>query len=189
MTKDTGTLLAQVIPVLGVALGIELRAAAAQISANRREGARLGTDPAVAYYGVGVAVILAAGELVAIAAANGVRDLPWTYLWASSILPGSGLLGLALTISIVAVFLLPAQIFAPALFIPVFIPILRSVSYRKRDSLLLMTPIYAHIFAAKICWRVAFSSVYRLAATARAVPFRRVGQLTAVRPPNTSDQI
>lgn len=48
------------------------------------------------------------------------------------------------------------KMFAPILFIPVFIPILRSVSYRKRDSLLLMIPIYAYIFAAKVCWRAAF---------------------------------
>jgi hypothetical protein len=103
-----GTLLAQVIPVLALALGIELRSAARQIRADRRDGTPSGPTPSAAYYGVFIAVVLAAGEQLSIAAAAGVKDLHWDYLWATSIIPNSGLLGSMLTISIIGVFLTPA---------------------------------------------------------------------------------
>lgn len=114
VTRDTGTLLAQVIPVMALALGIELRAFATKIDADRREDGKVDgrergqADYAAAYVGVFIAVILAAGEQVAIAAANGVDNFAVRHLWTNPLVPESPPLGNVLTLSIVAVFLLPA---------------------------------------------------------------------------------
>lgn len=55
-----------------------------------------------------IAVILAAGEQVAIAAANGVHNFTMRHLWTNPLVPESPPLGNVLTLSIAAVFLLPA---------------------------------------------------------------------------------
>ncbi|WP_170213135.1 hypothetical protein [Catellatospora citrea] len=111
MTREAGTLLAQIIPVLALALGLELRAFAVRVRADQRESRRGdedGSQHVGAAIGVFVAVVLAAGEQLAIAAANGIENFTLRETWTVPFAPGSPLLGGALWLSIVAVFLLPA---------------------------------------------------------------------------------
>jgi len=99
---------------MALALGIELRAFATKIDADRREEGKADSpergraDYFAAYVGVFIAVVLAAGEQVAIAAANGVDNFTVRHLWTNPLVPESPPLGSVLALSIVAVFLLPA---------------------------------------------------------------------------------
>jgi hypothetical protein len=107
MSTEMGMLLAQMIPVLALALGLELRSYALKPKAELADNSQDVFDTLATWFGVVVAVILTAGEQTAIAAA--ARNPGWSPLSLDKpLIPESPLLGLALQFCVYAVFLLPA---------------------------------------------------------------------------------
>lgn len=112
MPKDIATLLAGIIPVFGLALGLELRSAAHRVR-GRKEGQELADviplGWGLVFLGVVSSLLLAAGELVAIAAATGATGYEsFRFGDYSRLIPGSAPLSLMLETVISLVLVLPA---------------------------------------------------------------------------------